>query len=107
MHLILRTLLNLLKDLNEIRIHPNIRLTSFDILNMYTNIPIVQLRHVTEVQIQQQKNNKKMLKIYDLMITPNNFFQNGALFCLEEGIAMGASLSAVPSEIFLQHNESI
>jgi len=30
------------KDLNEISIHPNIRLTSFDILNMYVNILIVQ-----------------------------------------------------------------
>jgi len=37
-----------IKDLNEISIHPNIRLTLFDILNIYTNIPIVQLRHVTE-----------------------------------------------------------
>jgi hypothetical protein len=32
----------LFKDLNEISLHPNIRLTSFDILNMYANIPIVQ-----------------------------------------------------------------
>jgi len=35
MHLILRTLPNLL-DLNDISIHPNTRLTLFDILNMYT-----------------------------------------------------------------------
>jgi hypothetical protein len=47
MHLILRTVPNLL-DLNEFSIHRNIRLTSFDILNMYTNIPIVQLKPVTE-----------------------------------------------------------
>lgn len=36
-----------IKDLNETSTHPYMRLT-FDILNMYTNIPIEQLRHATE-----------------------------------------------------------
>jgi hypothetical protein len=41
------------------------------------------------------------------MTNSNNFSKNGALFCLKEGIAMGTPPSAVPSEIFLQHTESI
>lgn len=97
------------KDLNEISIHPNIRLTSFDILNMYANIPIVQhwTENILNWNTAETKQQQNLLKIYDLMINSNNFSQNGALFCLKEGRAMRAPLSVVPSEIFLQHNESI
>jgi hypothetical protein len=35
------------------------------------------------------------------MTNSNNLSQNCALFCLKEGLAMGAPSSAVPSEIFL------
>lgn len=41
------------------------------------------------------------------MTNSNNFSQNGTLFCLKEGLAMGAPSFAVPSEISLQHTESI
>lgn len=41
------------------------------------------------------------------MTNSNNFSQNGALFCLKEGLAMGTPSSAVPSEISMQHTESI
>jgi hypothetical protein len=66
---------------------------------MYTNIPTVNLRHITEdildYNLTETKQKQEILKIYDLIINQNYFSHNGTVFHQKEGQAMGAPSSAL------------
>jgi hypothetical protein len=96
-------------DLKSIEINPNCRLASFDISNMYTNIPTDHLKHIIENGL---KNNmietqhiQEILTIYDLIVKQNYFLHNKKFWQQKTGLAMGAPSSALLSEIFLQYIE--
>ena len=70
---------------------------------MYTNISVIQLRHVIENILNQNlievKQKHHLINMYGLEINLNYFCLNDALFRQKEGLPMGASSSAVLSEI--------
>jgi len=67
-------------------------------------MPVIRLRHVIENILNQNlievKQEHHLINIFGLIINQNYFCLNGALFRQKEGLAMGASSSALLSEIF-------
>jgi hypothetical protein len=103
---------NSIQLMTEIQnIHPinnNIRLASFNITNMYTNILTSELSHLITKICNYQNTPKPIIQeltqITKTLIKQNCFwFQNHTY--TQDGLAMGAPTSAIFSEIYLQYIE--
>jgi hypothetical protein len=100
----------LINDLKNIPFDQNLRLASFDISNMYTNIPTDVLLTIAESAYNNNnvKENLKCdtLKLLKVIIDQNYSQFLGQTYVQNEGLAMGAPTSSILSEIYLQHLES-
>ena len=100
---------HLLKDLYDIPYEQGTKLASFDIVNMYPNIPTNELIPILENmsmnhQLDDETTNA-LTKIVCTVLEQNYFTFQGINFSQPIGLAMGAPSSAVLSEIYLQHLE--
>jgi hypothetical protein len=100
----------LIKDLQEISYDQNLRLASFDITNMYTNIPTQNLTAIINKigQDNQVDNNilNDIIKLTNTIMNQNYFQFTKENYVQTEGLAMGAPTSAILSEIYLQSIEN-
>jgi hypothetical protein len=102
----------IIKELNNININHKIRICSFDITNMYTNIPLNTLTTIIRNTLSKWGIPQPVINEIDRitkLITEQNYFHHNNLFYKQkEGLAMGAPSSSVLSELYLQfleHNE--
>jgi hypothetical protein len=88
----------------------DMRICSFDIKNMYTNIPRKDIINIinnildnnTEIQVNVRKEITYILKI----LMEQNYFQfDHKHYKQTDGLAMGAPTSAILADIFIQHME--
>jgi len=86
------------------------KFASFDISNMYSNIPT---RELTAIHIDScimnnvdDTTKKEIMKITLTIISQNYFQFQGTIYLQKEGLAMGAPTSSILSEIYLQHMEN-
>jgi hypothetical protein len=98
-----------MEDLKEIPYQQNIKLVSFGIENMYSNIPTDELNHILRSMCLEQRLDKKLideiLSITHTILQQNYFqFQNN-FYIQQTGLAMGAPTSSILSEIYLQYIE--
>ena len=90
---------------------PRYKLISFDIINLYTNIPILEtidiLRTVlirTAILNIQQIN--ELLSVLKILLLQNYFTYDGKFFIQEEGLAMASPLSGLLAEVYLNFYEN-
>lgn len=86
-------------------------LTSFDIKNLYTNIPVEETLTILEKNLKKTNHldNDKITEIINLtkMTLSQNYFEyNGDFYTQERGLAMGSPLSSIMADIFLNHIEN-
>jgi hypothetical protein len=92
-----------MEELKTIPINTNTRICSFDITNMYTNIPTTQLKDITKTCL--NNNNvyedaiTKIGNIINTVIEQNYFKFNNKHYKQKEGLTMGAPTSAILSEV--------
>jgi hypothetical protein len=102
--------LSLMQSLNNIEINSNTKLCSFDIANMYTNIPTTELTTIikeilkTNYQISEGYKNE-LLSLTNCILELNYIQFNKQFYQQTNGLAMGAPTSAIFAEIYLQHIE--
>ena len=97
----------LINDLKDIPFEQSLRLASFDISNMYMNIPTGELLMIIKSACESntvkdglKHNIIKLVKV----ITDRNYFQFlGQTYIQHEGLAMGAPTSCILSELYLQN----
>jgi hypothetical protein len=94
----------------NVAIHPNLKLASFDISNMYTNIPKDELISIIDKMCDEQ-NIEHTLKmeitnIIKLVVAQNYFKFEGKTYLQKRGLAMGAPTSSILSEVSMQHLEN-
>jgi ribosomal protein S25 len=96
-------------DLQKIDMQGNIKLCSFDITNMYTNIPQTELIQVINNALQNNSVHKEqkqeIITLTNTILNQNYFQHNDQQYKQTEGLAMGAPASAMLAEIFIQHLE--
>jgi hypothetical protein len=106
----IRNTVQLINDLKDIPFDQNLRLASFDISNMYTNIPTDEL--LTIIESAYKKNDveeglkRDILKLLKVVIDQNYFQFMDQTYVKHDGLAMGAPTSSVLSEFYLQHLEN-
>ena len=98
------------KWLLEIPYDQDLKFASFDISNMYSNIPTNELIKVIDLMCDQhdikEEPKHEIMKISQILIKQNYFRFQDTIYTQEEGLAMGAPISSIFSEIYLQHIEN-
>jgi hypothetical protein len=99
-------------DLNSIPINENTRMCSFDIKNMYTNIPTAKvyeyIKQILNKTVEMPNRKTEILNLVKTVLDQNYFSFNNEFYTQDSGLAMGAPSSAILAEVFLQeveHNE--
>jgi hypothetical protein len=91
-------------------INGDVRMCSFEIGNMYTNIPksdvINIVNNILKTNPEIVKTNQKEIIHILKTVTGQNYFQFDQQYYKEtEELAMGASTSAILAETYIQHME--
>lgn len=101
---------HLIKDIAEIPYNNKIRLASFDITNMYTNIPTDVLLPIIDWTCHNNHIDENikldLIRLTKTILDQNCFHFNNTTFLQPEGLAMGAPTSSILSEFYLQHLEN-
>jgi hypothetical protein len=102
----------LIQDLTKLKFEPQFRMCSFDISNMYTNIPTETLpaiiHGIKDILPDNMDHIKHIISLMKVVLSQNYFQHESNIFMQTEGLAMGAPTSSILSEIFLQfleHNQ--
>jgi hypothetical protein len=99
----------LIQDLSELKFESQFRMCSFDISNMYTNIPTetlpVIMQGIMNASLVNTDHIKHIISLMKTVLSQNYFQHENVIFMQTEGLAMGAPTSSILSEIFLQFLE--
>jgi hypothetical protein len=86
---------------------PHCTLTSLEITNMYSNIPVKETKKIlSKFQTQSSvtpKTKKEVLKWYDIITRQNYFAYKDRIIFQQDRLAMGAPSSGFIVEFFVQH----
>jgi hypothetical protein len=100
---------NLIEDLLEIPYKQGLKLVSFNIVNIYPNIPTNELPQIIEnLSCNNQIDRKvisELIKITRTILEQNYFMFHNHNYSQNSGLAMGAPSSAILPEVYLQHLE--
>jgi hypothetical protein len=102
-----KSTIQLMNELMDIPYDPNIKSASFDISNMYSNIPtkdlIITLKKLCKVNNTDNKTTRDIIKIIQTLIGQNYFRFRDTIYVQNEGLAMGAPTSSILTEVYLQY----
>jgi len=98
--------IKLVSSLRDIEFHKNVRLTSFNIKNMYTIIPTDKIKDMTGSVLDHSHiddTTKQEILEYCNIILEQNFYQyRDRQYKQANCLTMGAPASSIFSEIYLQ-----
>ena len=99
----------LISELLNIPYIPGIKLASFDIENMYSNIPTNEIIPIIrEISARNQLDSKitnEIITITQTVLQQNYLTFNNNIYSQHSGLAMGAPSSGILSEIYIQNME--
>lgn len=97
--------LDLIDKIKDINIPHGAKLVSFDVVSLFTSIPIDKLKkYFMEKLIQKISNTsliKEMFDLVNLCLTQNYFYFNNKYYIQKTGVAMGASISPFFSDFYM------
>jgi hypothetical protein len=100
----------LVDEVKSIPYNPNLRFASFDISNMYTNIPTNQLpdiiKHLRTENNVDSSIQTELQKLCSTVLAQIYFQFNNSYYLQEHGLAMGSPTFSIFSELYLQHLEN-
>lgn len=99
---------NLTESLN---INSHQTMASFDIVNLYTNVPIEETLRITKDNLLQNSSLStqaidELINILKITLKQNYFIFDGKYYMQNNGLAMGSPLSSILSEIYLNDMEN-
>jgi hypothetical protein len=101
--------IHLMDDLKTIHTTNSTTLASFDITDMYTNIPTKEIPGIITTICRKQatptKTKTKILELTRTILNQNYFQFMNQTYKQTTGLAMGAPTSPIFSEFYLQHKE--
>ena len=109
-----RTVINNLDFINKIRdikISPNYKLASLDIVSLYTNVPVKQTIDIlnnnllTTKKLDTQKIQELIL-LLKTVLQQNYFTFDDGYYFQRDGLAMGSPLSGILADIYLNYYEN-
>lgn len=99
-----------IENLKKIHTTDGTKLISFDILNMYNNIPINETLEVIKKKLKNNNENNSFINNLIIIIrnicNQNYFTFNSKYYTQTKGLAMGSPISSIMSEIYIQDLEN-
>jgi len=89
--------INLANDLTKLELHENHRIVTFDIKDLYVNIPIDENLSIIKTKLLRNDNNQithQMLSLMRAVLSQNYFSFQQKIYQPEQGISMGSSISS-------------
>ena len=81
-------------------------MATFDIKDLYVNIPMEETLKITEQQLMKNNDKQKTKQIIAILHTilwQNYFEYQDTIYHPSKGVAMGSPISGTVAKIFLQH----
>jgi hypothetical protein len=101
-----RTLAN---NLVKLKMHKSFRMITFDIKDLYVNIPIHETLNITSTLLLEHNDGyitKQIITLLHIILQQNYFSFQNSIFQPEKGITMGFPTFGIIAEIFLQFHEN-
>jgi len=98
--------LTLANDLIKLKIDQNSRMITFDIKDLYVNIPIEETLQITEAYLSKHNNERitqQIIMLIQTILNQNYFSFQNKIYRPEKGVSMGSPISNTIAEIFLQN----
>jgi hypothetical protein len=95
-------------DLIKLPVHDNYRMITWDIKDLYVNIPIDKTLNIIKTKLQQSNDTQTTHQIISLLrtvLSQNYFTFRQKIYQPEQGISMGSPISSLIAEVFLQNFE--
>jgi hypothetical protein len=99
---------NLANDLTKLEIQENHKTISFDIKDLYVNIPVGETLNIIKCKLLKNNNIRithQMLSLLKVILSQNYFMFQQKIYHPAQGISMGSPVSSLIAEIFVQHYE--
>jgi len=108
-HYIVKESTALANDLTTLKIDENHRMITFDIKDLYVNIPILETLMIAKTLFLEYNNehtSKQMITLLEVTLQQNYFSFCNNIYQPEKGVSMGSPISNTDAEIFLQNLEN-
>ena len=107
----LKNSLELVELTKTITIEPRHTLASFDIVNLYTNVPISETLEIAKNLLLSKStlNHEtvdELINLTKVILEQNYFTFDNKYYLQRDGLAMGSPLSGILVEIYLNHIET-
>jgi len=102
--------LTIANDFIKLKIDQNSRMITFDIKDLYVNIPIEETLQITQAQLLKHNNERitqQTIMLIQTILNQNYFSIQNKIYRPEKGISMGSPISNTIAEIFLQNLEQL
>jgi hypothetical protein len=96
-------------ELSRLHITESHRLITYDIKDLFVNIPInevTQIIHNSLGRQTQQNTTIQIIKLTKTVLSQNYFTFQNKIYHTNKGVALGSPISNIIAEIFLQHYEN-
>jgi len=96
------------RNISALKINNNHKIITYDVKNLYVNIPIEETLTITKQQLLKSNDKHKTKQIVTILqtILEQNYFEfQETIYHPNKGTTMGSPISDTMAEIFLQHIE--
>jgi hypothetical protein len=101
--------IQLAQDLHNLELKVSHRLATFDIKDLYVNLPTQEILQITKSGLISKKLEKPLIQqalmILNTILTQNYCQFENSFYQPEKGVTMGSPISSIVAEVFLQHYE--
>ena len=97
-------------DLTKLKLNENCKLITYDIKDLYVNIPIEETLTITKSMLLKSNDaqiKQQVIMLKELVLSQNYFTFQNKIYQPEKGVSMGSPISSTRAEIFLHHLEDI
>ena len=101
---------SLANDLTKLKIHENHKLITFDVKDLYINIPIDETfnyHKIKTIDNNDTQTTQQILTLLKVFLSQNYFTFQHKIYQPEQGVSMGSPISSIIAEIFLQHFKDV
>jgi hypothetical protein len=99
---------DLATELVKLHVNENHRLITFNMQELFINIPIQETLQITKSLLLKNNNpevTQQRIELLRLILSQNYFAFQDKIYQPQKGISMGSPISSIMAEIFLQHLE--
>ena len=98
------------KEINELQ-HSDKYLTSFDVVSLYTNIPLnetieLAVKIIKDKEPQLNISKKELTQLFKFATAETHFLFEGKIYYQIDGVAMGSPLAPVLANLLMGHHEN-